>query len=180
MYKLVRKNIYEGIEKSDKIWFFVLTLLMIPITYSAIIVIKHDNLKRDHSGYLIRKYEERLKNKNGDEYDIRRNFIVKFDSIEKPIEIGVTANTYFSIKEKQRVTFQMKDGELGIKTTKFKILSSITIISFLIIDFIFLIYIINIISSLCSDYKIVNVRKQKRLLKKYKMIDPYGEENWDN
>lgn len=180
MYKLVRKNIYEGIEKSDKIWFFVLTLLMIPITYSAIIVIKHDNLKRDHSGYLIRKYEERLKNKNGDEYDIRRNFIVKFDSIEKPIEIGVTANTYFSIKEKQRVTFQMTEGELGNQTTGYKLFATISIVSFIIIVIIFPIYIVNIINSLYYDYKIVNVRKQKRLLKKYKMIDPYGEENWDN
>lgn len=132
-------------------------------------------LQKDNlcSGKLLCKYEDRIA--DGDKISIDRNFLIQFDSLEKSRVIKVDSSTYVSKIMGDRVKMNLSNQYLH-KSGFLEFLMGASILIFVCLIALFLIFLFINIKHIFIDYEIISLKK----LRYRKIVDPLGEENWDD
>lgn len=155
MFSLRRKFYYsDSIKKSDiriTIILFIVTSILLSVGYYGN---QKSKESKYYSGVVVRKYEDRLKDKSGNDYRVDKYFLVKFDSIDKPISILVIANTYYAANVNERVVFKMNKFELH-KDNFVDFLYALCLLVGGITGICFFSYFFTNITILIKDYEIV-------------------------
>jgi len=158
-------------------WFTILLVTILPVLMFTGKRCEKIEGKKDYSGIVKYRYQDELRDKGNDVYSIQKKLIVKFDSVEKTKEILVTADTYFSVKVGQRVTFNMTNQDMGKISAGYQIVTIFCCIILIANVLALLVFMIIFIVHVFNNYnlKFVNIN----IFKLRKEIDPYGEEDWD-
>lgn len=182
MYKIVLENRY-GIKfpTADRIWFAILAIIIIPLAFFVYKGIQKTSEKKSYYCVVVHKYQDQLADKSGDTYRLEKKLIVKFDSLDEKKDFVVTADTYLSVKEGDRVSFKMSNDEMNKVSHWIGSLSGVGIILLLINSIALLVKFYEWISHIYNTYTIKLVRVPSAwTIRQRKKVDPYGEEVWDD
>lgn len=144
---------------------FFIPVLM--ITFVSFFYIKSDKF-----------YDGSVKDKIDNKEGLYNSLVVKFDSIPDLILMRVTDETYTSTKKGDRICFELDRSQAGLTNPILELFCILLLLGSLIFNFLFFIFIIEFIYEFLSNYKIIFI--SSKLYKARKLIDPYGEETWDD
>ncbi len=102
--------------KPKKWYYSVWILATIALVFISINLYKKNRfyeVEKTHFGTITyAPYEEPRKDKHGTTIEIQKYIIVKFDSVEKPFEILVSPDTYYSSYKGRRVCFDLANRDI--------------------------------------------------------------------